>query len=79
MERLYYSIGSGPRQPRADGWMDGGCEPSGEEEGKRTGCVLPRMKIRLMCSEEMRSGIREHGEFVLKTMSGYALKKQSSL
>lgn len=70
------SVGSVPRQSLL---MDGGRELSGEEEGKRTGCLLPRMKIRLMCSEEMQSIIRKHREFLLRTTQGYALRKQSCL
>ena len=46
-----------PRQPLQ---MDGGPELSGEEEARTTGCLLLRMKIRLTCSEEMQSVMRNH-------------------
>lgn len=60
----YKSIGNVPRQS----WrMDGGPELSGEEEGKRTECLLPRMKIRLTCSEEVQSTTRKHIVFFLRT------------
>lgn len=46
-----------PRQPLQ---MDEGPELSGEEEARRKGCLLWRMKIRLTCSEEMQSVMRNH-------------------
>ena len=38
-----------PLEVRLPQPTDRGCAPSGEEEAKKTGCELPRMKIRLTC------------------------------